>query len=156
MRIMVTGTILLQINKVKAVDCAIPQLKQCPCGLKEGWTIPAKGHAKKVFIIKHSWGWKGCLARRVSDTTMQGWYQEWDSESLIEASDAEFWASSNSFIWRSACSLSQALIPIIMSSIVPVVPKNTRGASDFLFIPTGIASKAPATENTQVPNALQT
>ncbi|KAG7031676.1 hypothetical protein SDJN02_05717, partial [Cucurbita argyrosperma subsp. argyrosperma] len=47
-----------------------------------------------------------------------------------------------------------ALIPIMISSIVPVVPKNTRGARDFLFIPTGIASNAPATENTQVPNAL--
>jgi hypothetical protein len=35
------------------------------------------------------------------------------------------------------------------------VPKNTRGARDLRFIPTGIASKAPATENTQVPNALQ-
>lgn len=57
--------------------------------------------------------------------------------------------------WRSACSLSQALIPIIISTIVPVVPKNTSGANDFLFIPTGIAIKAPATENTHVPNALQ-
>jgi hypothetical protein len=35
------------------------------------------------------------------------------------------------------------------------VPKNTRGARDLRFIPTGIASKAPATEKTQVPNALQ-
>ncbi|OMO62607.1 hypothetical protein CCACVL1_22724 [Corchorus capsularis] len=71
-----------------------------------------------------------------------------------ESTAAEFWASA-SFIWRSACSLSQALIPIMISSIVPVVPKNTRGANDFRLIPTGIASKAPATEKTHVPNALQ-
>lgn len=73
-----------------------------------------------------------------------------DKEALV----AEFWAS-NSFAWRSACSLSHWVIPIMMSSMVPVVPKNTSGPKDFLFIPTGMASKAPATENTQVPNALQ-
>ncbi|GAB2290822.1 hypothetical protein Dimus_025089 [Dionaea muscipula] len=44
---------------------------------------------------------------------------------------------------------------MIMSSMVPVVPKNTSGAKDFFFIPTGIAIKAPATEKTQVPSALQ-
>jgi hypothetical protein len=37
--------------------------------------------------------------------------------------------------------------------MVPVVPKKTRGASDFLFIPTGIASSAPASEKNQVPSA---
>ena len=67
---------------------------------------------------------------------------------------AGFSASPKSFIWRSACSLSQALIPMMISSMVPVVPKKTRGASDFRLIPTGIASNAPATENTHVPNAL--
>ncbi|KAF4395965.1 hypothetical protein F8388_013134 [Cannabis sativa] len=41
-------------------------------------------------------------------------------------------------------------------SIVLVVPKNTIGAKDFLFIPTRIANNAPATENTQVPRALET
>lgn len=68
-------------------------------------------------------------------------------------SAAAFWAS-KSCIWCSACSLSHAVIPIMMSSMVPVVPKNTRGPRDFRFIPTGIAKRAPATENTQVPNAL--
>ena len=43
---------------------------------------------------------------------------------------------------------------MMMSSIVPVVPKNTRGAKDFRFMPTGIARRAPATEKTQVPRAL--
>lgn len=76
----------------------------------------------------------------------------YDSDSASTA--ATFWAS-KSFIWRSACSLSQALIPMIISSMVPVVPKNTRGAKDFRFIPTGIASKAPATEKTHVPSALK-
>lgn len=70
-------------------------------------------------------------------------------------SAAAFWAS-KSCIWCSACSLSHAVIPIMMSSMVPVVPKNTRGPRDFRFIPTGIAKRAPATENTQVPNALET
>lgn len=81
-------------------------------------------------------------------------HQESAVVSEKESSAAAFWAS-RSFIWRSACSLSQALIPIIMSSIVPVVPKNTRGPRDFRFIPTGIARSAPAIENTQVPSALQ-
>jgi hypothetical protein len=43
---------------------------------------------------------------------------------------------------------------MMMSSIVPVVPKNTSGAKDFFFMPTGIARRAPATEKTQVPRAL--
>lgn len=42
-----------------------------------------------------------------------------------------------------------------MSSMVPVVPKKTSGASDFLLIPTGMATKAPNTEKTHVPKALQ-
>lgn len=67
---------------------------------------------------------------------------------------ASEFCSSRSFCCRSACSLSQALIPSIISTMVPVVPKNTRGAKDFRFIPTGIAIKAPATEKTQVPRAL--
>jgi hypothetical protein len=46
-------------------------------------------------------------------------------------------------------------MPVIMSSIVPVVPKKTSGAKDFLFMPTGIATRAPATEKNQVPRALQ-
>ncbi len=44
----------------------------------------------------------------------------------------------------------------MISSIVPVVPKNTSGARDFFFIPTGIAIRAPATEKNHVPNALLT
>lgn len=75
--------------------------------------------------------------------------------SVKVSTDEDLCASSISFICRSACSLSQALMPIIISSIVPVVPKNTRGAKDFRFIPTGIASRAPATEKTHVPRALQ-
>jgi hypothetical protein len=46
-------------------------------------------------------------------------------------------------------------MPVIMSSMVPVVPKKTSGAKDFLFMPTGIATRAPATEKNQVPRALQ-
>jgi hypothetical protein len=42
---------------------------------------------------------------------------------------------------------------MIISSMLPVVPKKTRGASDFLFIPTGIASSVPASEKNQVPGA---
>lgn len=44
---------------------------------------------------------------------------------------------------------------MMMSSMVPVVPKNTSGPRDLRFIPTGIATNAPSTENTHVPSALQ-
>ena len=70
-----------------------------------------------------------------------------------ETSAESFWAS-KSFICRSACSLSHWLMPMMMSSMVPVVPKKTRGAKDFFFMPTGIATRAPATEKNQVPRAL--
>lgn len=83
----------------------------------------------------------------------EGYWHITITSSQCQDSAAEFW-SSRSFIWRSACSLSQALIPMMISIMVPVVPKNTRGANDFRFIPTGIASNAPATENTHVPRAL--
>lgn len=43
---------------------------------------------------------------------------------------------------------------MMMSSMVPVVPKNTSGPRDLRFIPTGIATNAPTTENTHVPSAL--
>lgn len=76
-------------------------------------------------------------------------------ESLSAEASAASFSASKSFICRSACSRSHWLMPVIMSSMVPVVPKKTSGAKDFLFMPTGIATRAPATEKNQVPRALQ-
>jgi hypothetical protein len=78
-----------------------------------------------------------------------------DSElSFSAAAFTEMFCASRSFICRSACSRSHWLMPMMMSSMVPVVPKKTSGAKDFFFMPAGIATRAPTTEKNQVPNAL--
>ena len=111
-----------------------------------------KRRSPSTICVSIRFWWQASWAIRY--TTVWARDQDSDPVTVNDASPAEFWDSS-SFAFRSACSLSHWVIPIIISSIVPVVPKNTRGPNDFRFIPTGIASKAPATEKTHVPSALQ-